>query len=277
MHKESQDEKEINDRFINYFINKTEEYEKESAQNDYPFISPLPNCLTRAQSSPNEEEDNEMPNLELTLIPYEQSLLKNTITLKIFDVIYPDKYSVFTRIENDLSYLLKEEEMLCQRKRYNIRRKRRENNDNIRKKIKRGFFNKGLIHKLNMILKNQNINSYFEIFQQHFVGNVTKRTNNQLMNMTLEEIFEKKELYQENELKSYKHNFNLVKSIEIQENKEIKNILNKKLYLIFEEYINSKEFLIDEINRLKNKKMDNEYIKRYIYLTKHFIEFAFDN
>ena len=277
MHKESQDEKEINDRFINYFINKTEEYEKESAQNDYPFISPLPNCLTRAQSSPNEEEDNEMPNLELTLIPYEQSLLKNTITLKIFDVIYPDKYSVFTRIENDLSYLLKEEEMLCQRKRYNIRRKRRENNDNIRKKIKRGFFNKGLIHKLNMILKNQNINSYFEIFQQHFVGDVTKRTNNQLMNMTLEEIFEKKELYQESELKSYKHNLNLVKSIEIQENKEIKNILNKKLYLIFEEYMNSKEFLIDEINRLKNKKMDNEYIKRYIYLTKHFIEFAFDN
>ena len=277
MHKESQDEKEINDRFINYFINKTEEYEKESAQNDYPFISPLPNCLTRAQSSPNEEEDNEMPNLELTLIPYEQSLLKNTITLKIFDVIYPDKYSVFTRIENDLSYLLKEEEMLCQRKRYNIRRKRRENNDNIRKKIKRGFFNKGLIHKLNMILKNQNINSYFEIFQQHFVGNVTKRTNNQLMNMTLEEIFEKKELYQESELKSYKHNFNLVKSIEIQENKELKNILNKKLYLIFEEYINSKEFLIDEINRLKNKKMDNGYIQRYIYLTKHFIEFAFDN
>jgi len=277
MQKESQDEKEINDRFVNYFINKTEEYEKESAQNDYPFISPLPNCLTRAQSSPNEEEDNEMPNLELTLIPYEQSLLKNTITLKIFDVIYPDKYSVFTRIENDLSYLLKEEEMLCQRKRYNIRRKRRENNDNIRKKIKRGFFNKGLIHKLNMILKNQNINSYFEIFQQHFVGDVTKRTNNQLMNMTLEEIFEKKELYQESELKSYKHNFNLVKSIEIQENKEIKNILNKKLYLIFEEYINSKEFLIDEINRLKNKKMDNEYIKRYIYLTKHFIEFAMDN
>ena len=277
MHKESQDEKEINERFVNYFINKTEEYEKESAQNDYPFISPLPNCLTRAQSSPNEEEDNEMPNLELTLIPYEQSLLKNTITLKIFDVIYPDKYSVFTRIENDLSYLLKEEEMLCQRKRYNIRRKRRENNDNIRKKIKRGFFNKGLIHKLNMILKNQNINSYFEIFQQHFVGDVTKRTNNQLMNMTLEEIFEKKELYQESELKNYEHNLNLVKSIEIQENKEIKNILNKKLYLIFEEYINSKEFLIDEINRLKNKKMDNGYIQRYIYLTKHFIEFAFDN
>lgn len=274
MHKESQDEKEINDRFINYFINKTEEYEKESAQNDYPFISPLPNCLTRAQSSPNEEEDNEMPNLELTLIPYEQSLLKNTITLKIFDVIYPDKYSVFTRIENDLSYLLKEEEMLCQRKRYNIRRKRRENNDNIRKKIKRGFFNKGLIHKLNMILKNQNINSYFEIFQQHFVGDVTKRTNNQLMNMTLEEIFEKKELYQESELKNYEQNLNLIKSMEIQENKEIQNILNKKLCVIYEDYLNSKEFLIDDINWLKNKNMDNEYIERYKYLAKHFIEFV---
>ena len=130
---------------------------------------------------------------------------------------------------------------------------------------------------MNTILKNNGSDSIFEKFQQHFVSNVTKKTIKQLLNMTLEEIFKKKELYQKSELKYFYHNLNLVKSIEIQENKELKNILNKKLYLIFEEYINSKEFLIDEINRLKNKKMDNEYIKRYIYLTKHFIEFAMDN
>ena len=277
MLKENQDEKEINERFVNYFINKTEECEKESAQNDYPFISSFPYCLTSSKSSSNEEEDNKMQDLDFFMIPFEQSLLKNTTTKKIFDVVFPNEHSVFTRIENDLSNSSKEEEILFKRKRYSVRRRRKENHDNVRKKIKRGFFNNGLIHKLNIKLKNQNINSYFLIFQQHFVSNVTKRTNNQLMNMTLEEIFEKKELYQESELKNYEHNLNLVKSIEIQENKEIKNILNKKLYLIFEEYINSKEFLVDEINRLKNKKMDNEYIEKYKYLTKHFIEFAMEN
>ena len=94
------------------------------------------------------------------------------------------------------------------------------------------------------------------------------------MNMTLKEIFEKKELYQESELKNYEQNLNLIKSMEIQENKEIQNILNKKLCVIYEDYLNSKEFLIDDINWLKNKNMDNEYIERYKYLAKHFIEFV---
>ena len=37
------------------------------------------------------------------------------------------------------------------------------------------------------------------------------------MNMTLKEIFEKKELYQEKELKHYEHNLNLIKSVEPQQ------------------------------------------------------------
>ena len=42
---------------------------------------------------------------------------------------------------------------------------------------------------------------------------------------------------------------------------------------IFEDFINSKEFLIDEVNRLKNKNMEDLYIKRYIYLGKNFMKF----
>ena len=91
--------------------------------------------------------------------------------------------------------------------------------------------------------------------------------------MTLEEIFEKKELYQESELKQYEHNLNLVQSIEIQENKELKKVLNKKFYELFEEYVNSKEFKIDEIERLKSNNMEESYIKRYIYLARNFINF----
>ena len=72
--------------------------------------------------------------------------------------------------------------------------------------------------------------------------------------MTIKEIFEKKELYQEykeSELKYYNHNLKLVKTEEILEIKELKNILNKTYQEIFEEYLNSKEFKINEINRLK--------------------------
>ena len=60
---------------------------------------------------------------------------------------------------------------------------------------------------------------------------------------------------------------------EIQENEELVKILNKKYCELFEEYIDSKEFNIDEIKRLKNNNMDNIYIERYIYQTKNFINF----
>ena len=66
---------------------------------------------------------------------------------------------------------------------------------------------------------------------------------------------------------------NVVQNKEIKENEQLKEILNKTYHELFEEYINSKEFNIDEINRLKNKNMDNAYIKRYIYCSKHFIEY----
>ncbi len=91
--------------------------------------------------------------------------------------------------------------------------------------------------------------------------------------MTIKEIFDKKELYQKSELKYYYYNLELVKNEEIQENEELKNLLNKTYQEFFEEYLNSKEFKIDEIYRLKNKFEDN-YIKKYIYLAKHIIEFV---
>ena len=66
--------------------------------------------------------------------------------------------------------------------------------------------------------------------------------------MTLFEIFETKELYQADELDNYYHNLNVVEKEEIKEKFELKEILNKKYCELFEEYINSKEFKIDEIN-----------------------------
>ena len=201
----------------------------------------------------------------------EKSIFQTKNSDKIFEVIRPIKVGLFTKLETDLSK--EKEDTFMKRKRYGEKRSRKENQDNIRKKIKRGFLNNALIPKINMIIKKHGGKIFFEIFKQHFVSDVTRKRNMELINMTLEEIFRKKELYHETDINFYYHNLKLVNSKEIQENKELKNILNLKLIKIFQEYINSKEFNIDEINRLKSKNMKDSYIKRYIYLAQNFIQF----
>ena len=162
---------------------------------------------------------------------------------------------------------------MIKRQRFDIKRRRRENSDNIRKKIKVGFFNRTLINRLNTIIKSNGSKFYFAKFPQKFIANISRENNKKLLNMTLLEIFETKEIYPSDELNNYFHNLQVIKEKEISsENLELKKLLNKKYSELFEEYINSKEFYIDEINRLK-KKFDKSYIERYIYLSKHFIEF----
>ena len=60
---------------------------------------------------------------------------------------------------------------------------------------------------------------------------------------------------------------------EIKENEEFKIILNENISELYEEYINSDEFKISEINRLKKYKMQDIYIAKYINLAKNLIEF----
>ena len=64
-----------------------------------------------------------------------------------------------------------------------------------------------------------------------------------------------------------------MQSEEIKENEEFNKILNKTFGELYEEYINSDEFNIEEINHLKKKKMDDEYIERYIFLSRELIGF----
>ena len=190
--------------------------------------------------------------------------------IKIFDVIYREQISLFTNIEKDL---IINEQNYIKRKRNNKRRRRRDNQDNMRKKIKRGFLNNSLIPKINLLLKSSGNILYFEKFPQNFISNISRQINNKLINMTLKEIFERKELYEDKDINNYNHNLTVIKSEEIQECDELKIILNKKYCELFEEYINSKEFQIDEINRLKNKDMNDEYIEKYLFLAKHFTDF----
>ena len=155
-------------------------------------------------------------------------------------------------------------------------KRRRENMDNIHKKIKTVFFNNFIYNKINEKLKKKKSRLYFVKFPISFVNDVKRNTNKDIINLSLLEIISKKELYDESNLNNYYHNLKVIENKETLENEELKEILNKKYFELFEEYINSKEFNIDEINRLKNNNFGDVYIKRYLYLAKHFIKY-FEN
>ena len=186
-----------------------------------------------------------------------------------------EKSNLFSYTEKNFDLVIDEEKIL-KRKRYNYQRPRKDNQDNIRKKIKRGFFNNALVKNLNDKLRSIGNNKYFNKFPQHFVSDVNRIRNKEIFSMTLAEIFEKKELYLHegktgNALNYYFQNLKVFENEDIKENKELKKIFNKTICELYEEYINSDEFKIIEINRLKQKNMQDEYISRYICLAKTLI------
>ena len=185
---------------------------------------------------------------------------------KKFEVIYPIKVSLFTETENTLNnkFILK--------KRKGKISKRMDNQDNIRRKIKRGFFN-SVTDNLNKVLNTIGSKFYFMKFSRSFSSDVVRKNNTDLLYITLENIFEKKELFKENELDNYYHNLKVVKNEEIKGNEDLKKIMGKTYFELFNEYINSKEFKIDEIRRLRENNMEESYIQKYIFLAQHLLEF----
>ena len=231
------------------------------------------NFFNYADSStfiPSILDPNPMPSLEdiFPINSIESESKKDSL-------IILEKVNLFTNIEKN-SLLVKSGEEMLRRKRFQDRRPRKENQDNIRKKIKRGFFNNGLIKKLNEKLKSIGSKKYLRKFPQHFVSDVNQKRNKELFNMTLREIFENKQLYINEDkegFRNYLNNLKVIQNEEIKENEELKIIFNKTINELYEEYINSDEFNIIEINRLKEKKMQDDYIKRYINLARYLILF----
>ena len=213
-------------------------------------------------------------------IPFNlDSLIENKIERRhYFQVVYPERDSSLTKTDN-ISILIKEEgeeKTFLGIKKLQNEKTRKDNQDNMRKKIKRGFFNTFLIKFLNKVLKSIGSHKYFEKFPHNFINDVHQKRNKKIFAMTLEGVFMKEALYlheEKNGFNNYLRNLDVLKSEEVKENEEIKKTLNKSIRKFYEEYINSVEFKIDEINRLRKKEMNDDYIKRYIYLANHFIEF----
>ena len=242
---------------------------------NFDFSKSLNPSLTKRNSVNSFEENDKDKKSNKVMFKVKSMNAQNK--KQIFKVNYPDKVSLFTNTEKDnIPDEVKEKKMVKEIIKRKKRRPRKENKDNIRRKIKRGFLNTGVIKKLNQKLKNIGSNLYFMRFPQSFVSDIYRKTNKEVVNMTLAEIFVNKEINTSKnrpDLNNYYHNLKVVNSDEIKKNEEMQKILNMKYCDLFEDYINSDEFKIDEINRLKRKKMNEEFINRYINVSKTFIKF----
>lgn len=183
-----------------------------------------------------------------------------------------DSTNSLTKSESN-SILFKEENLLG-KKRTKEQKPRKEKEDNMRTKIKRAFFNIFLYEILDKELKNIGSKRYFEKFPNKFASDATKKRNKGIVNMTLREIFETKELYMdENEkgLFNFSQNLKIIQSEEVKKNEKFQKLLNKTFGELYIEYLD--EFKINEKNRLKQKNESDDYLKEYLQLLESLIDF----
>ena len=172
-----------------------------------------------------------------------------------------NKKYLFSNVRNYESNKREIKDIKKKRERFEHLRKRYKNTDLILKKITTSFINKYLIKAIN----NKSNKIFFDKANKELIKSITyqkdKETN---LNMTLKQLFMKANLY--------KKQFDI---LEKEKNKEIEEILNTTYFDLFKEYVNSDEFKIKEINRLKKKENTSEewYINRYIYLSENFFEY----
>ena len=159
---------------------------------------------------------------------------------------------------------------------------RKENADNIRKKIKLRFL-KHLRNVVNERLTSAGAKKKFKFLAQKFTSDITREKNKAVLNLSFKEIFSKNfwegfTLNEENnsDLLNYYHNISVLEYLE--KNKEISEKSNfnifkdMKFYQIFNEYLKSREFEM-EIASLKKEKENDKYIKNYIIKARDLIDF----
>jgi len=279
--KEKPKEKDINDFDNNYSI--TISFSKKDKNNEISLL---------------EDEEKEVNDLSTHNHNILNKYKKKFVIKKkpLFKVKSPKRNKLFISAKNSSDSIKEDNKKIFlgkKREKREKREKRKDDLDNIRAKIKRNFINSDIIGQLNELLKKiGNINKLCK-FPGHLVRDVNKKRNQIVFGMTLLEFFEKKELYilktksveqsekiqkyyekqNKNIMKKYEQNLKIIHSEQVKKNEEFQKILNKKIHQLYEEYINSPEFKIVEINRLKKNECDDNYINMYIYLAQDLIKF----
>ena len=177
------------------------------------------------------------------------------------------------------------------------KRKRKQNSDDIRKKIKSRFL-KSLRNRLNEKLIKAKSKCFFDFLPQCFICSISKKTNNStILNMTLKELISTdffnlyyKETYRKKihdimpkkericpDTKKFINNVKVLKYLEnnkeISKNSNFDVICNMTFRDLFNEYLKSKEFE-DDILKLKIEgKEDKNYINDYIIKAFNYINY----
>ena len=217
---------------------------------------------------------------------------------KIFKVIYKNNFIVFNsgnydnetrklinetvddikngKIKKDLSLEESELPKKKSKKQRNIKT-RKENSDNIIKKIKTRFL-KALKIKINEILKMAGSKKFFCFLPQAFITNINKAKNNSILNMTYKEILTKNFISwkksDSNGINNYLHNKYILEYLENNKDtfKNLNyNIFNLTYSQLYQEYFESKEFEMEIANLIKNETL--KYTKRYIIKASNFLNY----
>ena len=148
-------------------------------------------------------------------------------------------------------------------------------NYNIKKKLLTHFLNDYIFNDNNNIIQTRCI-FCFEKFPQNLIKHfIAKERIKELFNMTLKEIYDKKELYGEKNIKSHfapnsnflNDLFSKVEYKDVLEQSGIKEKLGMQISDLFHEYINSDEFKND-IDGLRIESGD-AYVEKYSKIAKN--------
>ena len=200
------------------------------------------------------------------------------VSANCFNIFHPGSDEKYPR---DLINLIAENKTNSSlSKRNKIKKQRKFYSDNIRRRIKCGFHD-SLKNTLNERLKYSGSNFFFDYLPQKFISDVTKDRNKQILDMTIKQLFSKN--FSEIDAKySEKCHINILAIEHIEKNKKVREKSNynyyekMKYYEIYEEYLRSKEFE-ENIIKLVEKKESEEYIKKYINLALHLIDYFCSN
>ncbi len=156
-----------------------------------------------------------------------------------------------------------------------------EREDNCRIMIGRDVFNKYLKHKIEKFIRDNKLILCFENFPRDFIFKVTNKTNKPILDKTIEELIESKELYNDTKPKShFDNNLKVIKVIKENENKcqdiinisgnNFDNFLKKKYRDLIKDYSHSIEYE-QKVAKIKSKKGIKE-ANKYKFFTEKFIE-----
>jgi hypothetical protein len=276
-----------------FYIDLSTKNEKSIEEEKSQVVSSILISLSNSTDNDHISENSKSKKVLDKIIPLEAK--------KIFKIIYSNDFTIFNygiydNYSNKMIYeALNDTNNNCKKvksrgskfftlspkkplkkKKYILQRK--QNSDNIRKKIKTRFL-KSLKKQINQKLKKAGSKYIFANLQQSFICNLSKEKNKKVLDLTLEEIFSKN-FCEEKEIKvdkeKYEHNLKVLKYLEdnkeISEKSNFNNIKNMKFSQIFSEYLESKEFG-KEISTLKQEKENDKYIKDYIIKARNFLYF----